>query len=123
MDCASITTSVLGLRHPDGTGISPVRMADALGMTLADLADGANVPLNVATVDPRFALLQAHLHDLVEALAAAAVVNGDVQKAALWLRQAPIPALRNLTGYQLVCAGRKDDVVAYLESIEAGFVG
>lgn len=114
---------MLGLRLPDGVGISPERMADALGMTLADLANGANVPLNVATVDPRFAPLQAHLHDLVAALAAAAVVTDDVQKAALWLRHAPIPALRHLTGYQLVCAGRKDDVVTYLESIEAGFVG
>ena len=123
MDIASITTAMLGLRLPDSTGISPVLMADALGMTLADLTDGANVPPEVATMDPRFAPLQAHLHDLVPALAAAAIVTGDVQKAALWLRSAPIPALRNLTGYQLVCAGRKDDLVGYLESIEAGFVG
>lgn len=123
MDFASITMDALGLRHPDGVGISPERLAHALGMSLAELASGAKVPLDVATGDPGSAPLQSHLHDLVSATALAAIISGDIGKAALWLRHEPIPAFRNLTGYQLVCAGRTDDLSGYLESIEAGFVG
>lgn len=123
MDFASITIVALGLRRPDGVGVSPERLAHALGMSLAELASGANVPLAVATDDPASAPLQSHLHDLVSAIAMAGIISGDLGKAALWLRHAPISAFRNLTGYQLVCAGRTDDLSAYLESIEAGFVG
>jgi hypothetical protein len=47
----------------------------------------------------------------------------DPQRAIFLVKNEPVPAFRHKTLLQLVQEGRTEDVIGYLESISAGFVG
>lgn len=57
------------------------------------------------------------------ALEAASKVLLDVECAKHWLATEPISCLDNMTGVALIASGRTSDLLDYLTSIEAGFVG
>ncbi|WP_240454185.1 antitoxin Xre/MbcA/ParS toxin-binding domain-containing protein [Halomonas sp. NO4] len=57
-----------------------------------------------------------------EVLRAAEQISGDRTKALAWYRQ-PLPVFDHQTPQQLVEAGRKPDLLRYLQSLEAGWTG
>lgn len=63
--------------------------------------------------------------NLARVIAAARALNPGAAEGELvdLARNRPIASLGNLTALELIEAGRTDDVVAYLNSLQAGWVG
>ena len=55
--------------------------------------------------------------------AAAAALAGDAVLAARWFHQEPLPDFHGATAAQLVAQGRANDVLRYIEMLEAGAAG
>lgn len=62
------------------------------------------------------------MFEIDRVLAEAEAVFGDRASAMAWLDQ-PLSTFHDHTPRQLIAAGRADDVLSYLASIESGFVG
>jgi hypothetical protein len=63
------------------------------------------------------------LDDALAVIRAAALVSGDLKKAASWYFADRIGVFDGLTAEALVLQGRARDVLIYLETLEAGFAG
>jgi hypothetical protein len=61
--------------------------------------------------------------DATRVLQAATDLSGEANTASSWFRNEPLPAFSSQTAEQLVRDGRTDDVLAYLQSLEAGAAG
>ena len=57
-----------------------------------------------------------------QVLARVATIAGSHDHARRWLSE-PLPTFRGKTPLELVDAGRTQDLLAYLDTVEAGFVG
>jgi hypothetical protein len=60
--------------------------------------------------------------DAVRVLLAATDLSGEANTASSWFRNEPLSAFRSKTAEQLVREGRTEDVLAYLQSLQAGAV-
>ncbi|WP_158543525.1 antitoxin Xre/MbcA/ParS toxin-binding domain-containing protein [Dyella solisilvae] len=60
--------------------------------------------------------------DLDRVILAASEVALDRRKVMEWLEE-PLAAFRGKTPLQLVAEGQADDLLAYIASVESGFVG
>lgn len=76
-----------------------------------------NAPSTIAN-KPRDAF-----QDAARVLLAATDLRGEANAASSWFRREPITAFDGKTAEQLVREGRVDDVLAYLQSLEAGAAG
>lgn len=103
--------------------LSPTRVGGEFLLGIQDLADLSHVHRNSVRAHPENKQLQATLVNLLRVRSAAMAVNHDPQKAAFFVRNQPIPSFGHKTALQLVGEGRTEDVIGYLSSIEAGFVG
>lgn len=110
------------LRDVDG-GISPTRFALIFSFDLPTLASAAEVPLDMLRQAPHDERIQRYLRDCLEITHAATRISNSVERALSWVNSAPIKSFGCKTGSILVAAGRKDDVLMYLESLETGFCG
>lgn len=63
------------------------------------------------------------LDDALAVVRAAALLSGDLKKAASWYFADRIGVFDGLTAEALVLQGRASDVLIYLETLEAGFSG
>ena len=63
------------------------------------------------------------LDDALAVIRAAAVLSGDLKLAASWFFNDQIGLFDGLTAEALVLQGRARDVLIYIETLEAGFVG
>jgi len=63
------------------------------------------------------------LDDALAVIRAAALLSGDLKKAASWYFADRIGVFDGLTAEALVLQGRARDVLIYLETLEAGFAG
>jgi len=110
----------------DGTNravISPKRFAQVFSFDLQSLASAAKVHRNTLSRAPESESIQVYLRASVRVLRAAADVAGSIDKAIYWYRNHPLPVFDYKTAQQLVSEGRTDDVVRYLQSLQAGFAG
>ena len=105
------------------TALSPKRFSDVLSLDLQTLADQAHVHRNTLTRAPGSESVQRFLREALRVLRAAFDLSGDIQKAAFWYRNEPLPAFGYKTAERLVSEGRTDDVLRYVASLEAGTVG
>jgi len=110
-------------REPGTSRFSASGVADILGLKQQDLAELAGVHRNTLRIHPESPRLQSALRDLMRVLSAAAAAQPDPQRAIFLFKNEPIPVFRHKTLFQLVQEGRTEDVIGYLESISAGFVG
>lgn len=110
-------------REPNTPYLSPTRVGDFFGFRVQELAERAHVHRNTPTARPHALQLQKYLQDMVRALAVAAEVTGDAERAAFLLRNEPLRAFGYKTADTLVQEGRIEDVVAYLESLAGGAAG
>jgi hypothetical protein len=100
--------------------LSARRLAEALGVTLAELAGMAGVARNTLTARSGARRVDAALSPVVRILAMAGEMAGDETRAAIWFKHQPIPGWAGKTAADLVREGKADKVLAYLEAVRAG---
>lgn len=103
--------------------LSPRLFSGALNIDLQALAIKAHVHRVTVTRNPSSDKLQNYLRDALRVLRAATEINGNLPDALFWFRNEPISAFEYRTPEDLVSAGRADDLLRYVRSLEAGAVG
>lgn len=111
------------LEAPDRPFLSPSKIAKSLHLQLGDLATAAGVHRNTLTAHPESPRVQAFLRDTLRVLnEARGIIDPEVSPIA-WMLNEPLSTFRQKTAWELIEAGRTEDVLAYLHSHSAGFVG
>jgi hypothetical protein len=104
--------------------LSPSKYIKVMKIDLATFAQNARVHRNTVTRAPSAPSVQKYLRDNVRVICAAWTAAGrNMARAITWYRNEPLPAFDFKTAEQLVAEGRVDDVVHYIESLEAGSAG
>ena len=113
------------LRDPEsrGTTISPVRFSELLHLDIQTLAIQAHVHRNTISRAPTSAGVQHFLREALRVIRAANDLTGDVEKTIYWYRNEPLPPFGYKTAEQLVSDGRTEDLIRYVQSLEAGAAG
>jgi hypothetical protein len=113
------------LRSPQGgpSTLSPKRFSEALSMDIQTLAGQAHVHRNTISRAPESESVQGFLREVLRVLRAATDISGNIDHAIFWYRNDPLRVFRYKTAEQLVAEGRTEDVLRYVESLEAGAVG
>lgn len=116
--------ALLDFLHVDGTpGLSPQRFAQVLGNDPQAIASLAHVHLTTLSHAPESEGVQRFLRESIRVVRAAADIRGNVDKALFWFKNTPLPAFEYKTPQDLVAEGRADDLISYLQSLQAGFAG
>lgn len=102
--------------------LSPKLFGGALQIDMQTLANQSHVHRTSLRRGPTTASEQRPLHESMKAIKAAYALSGDLDKALLWYHNDGIEAFDFKTAEELVSAGRPDDLLAYLMSLQAGFV-
>lgn len=105
------------------TALSPKGYIAVLQIDLQTLADQAHVHRNTVARAPGSVGIQRFLREALRVLRAASDFSGDFEKALFWYRNDPLPGFSYKTPEKLVSEGRADDVLNYIESLQAGAVG
>jgi hypothetical protein len=100
--------------------LSARRLAQALGVTLTDLALLAGVARNTLTAKSGAQKVDQALSPVVRIIAMASEMSGDDSRAAIWFKHQPIPGWAGKTAFDLVREGKADKVLAYLEAVRSG---
>jgi uncharacterized protein (DUF2384 family) len=90
---------------------------------LQTLATQAHVHRNTLQRAPGSESVQRFLREAIRVIRAALDLNGDLERAIFWYRNMPIPTFGYKTAEMLVADNRTEDLLGYLESLEAGPVG
>jgi hypothetical protein len=106
-----------------GGEISPTRFARIFSFDLRTLAVAAKVPVDKLWNSPHDERIQRYLRDCLQITQAAANLANSVERGVFWVKNTPIPYFGCNTGCMLVSVGRTNDVITYLNSLEAGFCG
>jgi lambda repressor-like predicted transcriptional regulator len=106
----------------DGTApfLSARRIAERLGITLADLARIAGVARNTLTAVSSRRKVDQALSPLVRIIAMASEMTGDEQRAVIWFKHQPIPGFAGKTALDLTRDGKAGSVLNYLEAVRSG---
>lgn len=123
MSVRASDTLLDSLRQPNSTAISLDKLAKLLGMSSEQFADAAGVHSNTVRVSPESERAQAFARNVLRALVAATDLHGSTDRALFLLKNSPIRSFGYKTALELIEAGRTDDLVGYLESLSAGYVG
>lgn len=103
----------------DGSRLSARRVAEALGVTLSELAGLIGVSRNtLAAASARKA--DAALSPVVRILAMAGEMAGGEGRAAVWFKHQPLPGWAGKTALDLVREGKSGKVLEYLEAVRSG---
>ena len=103
--------------------LSPKRFSEVFSMDLQTLAAQAHVHRNTVSRAPASESVQRFLREALRVIRAAADLSGDVDRALFWYRNEPLPPFGYKTAEQLVSEGRTEDLLRYIESLEAGAAG
>jgi hypothetical protein len=122
---ASFEAFLSSLREPDTAApvLSARRYVAALNIDLQTLADQAHVHRNTVARAPESASVQHFLREAIRVIRAATDLSGDVHRALFWYRNEPLAVFDYQTAETLVSAGRAEDVLRYVISLEAGAAG
>lgn len=103
--------------------ISPRRFGQVLSLDMQTLAAKAHVHRNTISRAPNAESVQGYLRESVRAMRAAADIAGSVEKAIFWFKNNPLPPFDYKTPQDLVSEGRTEDLIRYIQSLQAGFAG
>lgn len=104
--------------------LSPARYIRLLGIDAETLAHNARVSVNAITKTPGAANIQSHLRENLRVIRAAYdVADGDLSKTLQWFRTVQLPPFSQKTAEQAVAAGKADDVIRLISSLESGAAG
>jgi uncharacterized protein (DUF2384 family) len=105
---------------PDGGGLSPERVGDALRMSVADLSRVTRLHRNTLTRTPGSPSVQARIGEVARIVAQAAEIIGDDARAVIWFRHQPLTAFDGSTAEELVSAGQAGAVIRHLDTLADG---
>ena len=113
------------LRDPENgpAALSPQKFIEIFKIDIQTLANQAHVHRNTVRRSPTSENLQRFLRESLRVIRAGTDVSGDVKRAIFWYRNDPLPHFGYKTAEQLVSEGRSEDVIRYIESLEAGASG
>lgn len=113
------------LRSSSGSGISlsPERFVEVLDLDIQTLAAQAHVHRNTIRRAPTSPSIQSYLREAVRVIRVAIDISGDVEGAIFWYRNVPLPPFDYKTAEQLVSEDRTEDLIRYINSLEAGSLG
>lgn len=117
------STFLSDIKEPGKPWISPALFAKRMNWEQQQLATLAHVHRNTVSRMPSSPGLQKYLKDAIRVLAATADLSGDTDRALFWFQNHPIPAFDYQTADILVSQGRTNDVIDYIESLQAGSSG
>ena len=122
-DDVDFQSFLLDLQEGDELHISPDRYADKLELEQQQLAELAHVHRNTIRRMPRSQQLQKYMRESLRVLAAATDLSGSPSKAAFWFRNHPISDFGFKTAEVLVSEGKVEEVLKYIEMLDAGPAG
>ena len=111
-----LSKPIYGLRRPPETIAQAVNLVGL--RTLANLISGLSIQAAIYGETPFFPWFWERANEI-----AANDLTGDVGRAIFWYRNEPLPPFNYKTAEQLVSEGRAEDVLRYVESLEAGAAG
>ncbi|QRM46505.1 antitoxin Xre/MbcA/ParS toxin-binding domain-containing protein [Rhizobium sp. BG4] len=119
---AAIGLDIAAARFGDGQSafLSARRVADQLGVTLAELAKLIGVARNTLTAKSSARKVDGALSNVVRILSMASEMAGDDNRAVIWFKHQPIPGWGGKTAFDLVGEGKSGKVLAYLEAVRSG---
>ncbi|MEO8713401.1 MAG: hypothetical protein ABI369_00155 [Acetobacteraceae bacterium] len=101
--------------------IEPRVLAEALGVTLSDLARIAGVHRNTLARSPASPAIQGRLGEVARILTeASALMGGDARRAAVWFRHQPLAGFDGETAEELVATGKAGAVRDHLRTLRDG---
>jgi hypothetical protein len=115
--------STMGLaQYADGGLFSPRKIADALRTTSEEIARTAGLGKDAIQRKDRIRSdkTQRRLREVTEILNKVEPRFGSVLMAYAWYRSEPLPGFSGQTAMQLVRGGRADDVLDYIDAVDAG---
>lgn len=102
--------------------ISPQRLAKALGVKVANLAELTGVHRSTLR-NPASDRLQSRMREIVKVISAATELTGDLDKAVYWYRNEPIFDYGHRMAAELVAEGQVESVFVYIRDLENGALG
>lgn len=101
---------------------APELIAEALRTTKAELARTIGLGRDAVMRHDRIASVktQKRLREMVEILNRVEPRFGSALIAYAWFRSEPLPGFAGMTPMQLVREGRADEVMEYIDAVEAG---
>ncbi|EIM04295.1 hypothetical protein UUC_03705 [Rhodanobacter denitrificans] len=103
--------------------LSPRDVTKLLNFSLEELAIAIGVSYETLIERPQSSQVQTFLCNTVRVLNAARGISCDAELPAAWLLDEPLAAFKYKTAFELIQAGRTEDVLRYLNSFSGGFVG
>ena len=102
--------------------LTPRKIAQRLRTTSEDLARSAGLGRGAVQRWDRIASgeTQRRLRELVAVIDRVAPRLGSALMAYAWYRSQPLPGFSGQTAMQLVRGGRADDVLGYIDAVDAG---
>ncbi|NLS03830.1 DUF2384 domain-containing protein [Rhizobium sp. P32RR-XVIII] len=120
MTAASFNNIAAHFGDEHSSFLSPRRVAEELGVTLAELARLIGVARNTLTAQSSARKVDSALSNVVRILSMASEMAGDENRAVIWFKHQPIPGWGGKTAFDLVGEGKADRVLAYLEAVRSG---
>lgn len=113
----------MGLAQFSDNGLfAPRKIADALRTTSAEVARSAGLGRDAVQRRDRIGSdrTQRRLREMVEVLNKVEPRFGSALMAYAWYRSEPLPGLSGQTAMQLVRDGRAEEVLDYIDAVDAG---
>jgi hypothetical protein len=110
------------VQYADDGYFAPRKIAEALRTTSAEVARTAGLGRDAVQRRDRVRSdkTQRRLREMVEILNKVEPRFGSALMAYAWYRSEPLPGFSGQTAMQLVRAGRADEVLEYIDAIDAG---
>ncbi|MBS0452708.1 MAG: DUF2384 domain-containing protein [Proteobacteria bacterium] len=104
--------------------LSPHKFMALMKLDVDAFARLARVHRDTVSQAPGAPDIQAFLDESARVLCSACAVSaGDLDRTIAWYQNEPLAPFGGKTAETLVSDGRADDVIRYIESLNAGFVG
>jgi hypothetical protein len=113
----------MSLQHFSDDGFfAPQKIARELKTTSEDVAHSAGLGRDAVQRKERVRSdkTQRRLREMVEILNKVEPRFGSMLMAYAWYRSEPLPGLSGRTAMQLVLSGQADDVLEYIDAVDAG---
>jgi hypothetical protein len=109
-------------RTTEGPGFSPKRIADQLLTTVDDVARSTGLGRDALSRKDRIDTpkIQTRLREMMEILNRVSPRFGSDLLAYAWYRSEPLAGFGGMTAMHLVREGRADEVLDYIDAVDAG---